>query len=371
MSLLLEAIDTFSRTPSDQLAERVPDLPLLLLDRSLQINPLLEKRQDAIIALRRHIEEHNIAAGLWRNPEIYFPIFSLSDLAPDLDRVDQLLRLLRVHLGLDPLADADVPDGFYRLADLDGTLVCRRGESIQPYEGEWCLPSETGHPRVYLAVPGLFSDILRDFVPPRGYSRSNAPPDPRLATERYRQAYALMMAYDRELAAEFCRIVTTVALLPPLAEPSEPDDPALRWSYNLRFRYYGGIFVNPYLVDAFGLAEGMIHEYIHQRVWLWWMVDHPSGIPPVDSKILSPVTGAVRAGHVMFQALLVYTAALDFYRCMEDRTDAGPGISEWARRRMALLESALPVLAERLLKVIPLPRSSTLGRLVDWSMARV
>ena len=369
MSLLVEAIDTFSQTSSDALADRVIELPVYLLDRSLKLNPLLESRQDAILDLRRHIEQHNVAAALWRDPEIYYPIFSLSDLARDLDRVDQLLDVLRVHLGLSSVGAAGLPDGFYRLAHQDGTLVYRQGDSVRPVDAAWRLPEEEGRPRVYLGLTGLFSDILAGIVPPDVYMGSSVEADLLAAAQHYQQAYALMATYDHQLAIDFCRIVNTVVLLPPVADPLDPDNPAMRWSFNLRFRYYGGVFVNPHLVDPFGLAEGLIHEYIHQRTWLWWMLDPPTGIPPVGSKVRSPVTGAVKDGTVMFQALLVYVNALDFYRRIEEQQDSVLAFSDWAKGRKAKLESALPALAENVLNVIP--RDSTLGQLVNWSMARV
>ncbi len=390
MNQILEALDTFSGSTAQQLATHIPELPLFLLDVAVRRTPLLAQRREAIAAVRQHIDERNLADGLWNDPEIYYPLLSLSDQVRELEDADRLLRLLRVYLGLDPLESAEVPDGFYRLTRLKNAVFYREGESVRQLDdNDMYLPADGG-PRVYLPVPGLFSDILNPDIRNPGvasvdayaniYSTSEAGADMQLAADRYREALALIATFEEGAVADFCHIVNTVVLLPPVGSPAltsemvvnapfaaTRDDPALRWSFNMRFRYYGAVFVNPFSVDAFGLAEGLIHEYLHQRIWLWWQLEQPTGIPAMPgTPVRSPVTEAVREGAVLMQAVTIYASAIEFYRYFESR---GLPMSEWARRRRALLEKALPILAERILKVIP--GDSHMARMVEEVVARV
>jgi hypothetical protein len=365
MNLALEAPKAAGVDGGPDVLERVADLPVDLLDVAERRNPVLAERRREVAEVRDHVKREARSRALWRDPEVFHPIVSLADEARERARADELLERLRLVLGLRSPETASLPDGFYRLAHRTGELVlCADGE-LRRFTSGWHLPSDDGL-RVYLPIPELFRDILAEEIYP-----SDAPlGDLDRAAGVYRRSMALVAAYDSSLHEDFLRTLSTVVLLPPVPHAPAADDPSLRWSFNLRLRYFGAIFVNPFLVDEFGLAEGLIHEYIHQRFWLWWELDPPAGLPRGDATVRSPVTGARRPAAVMLQALFIYANALHFHESALAGTLGGPAASPWAAARAALLRRALPELAERLLNDVIAP-SSGIGAAVRCALAEL
>jgi hypothetical protein len=347
------------------LLDRLPELPVRLLDRAARRNPVLADRRHDVAELRRHMVNEARPQALSRDPEVFHPIVSLGDEAREPARADVLLERLRVMLGLRPPDSPILPDGFYRLAHRTGELVLRLGGETRRFASGWQLPSADGL-RVYLPIPELFRDLLDEEIYPAG----GPTPDLDRAALAYRRAMALIEAYDRNLHEDFVTMLSTVVLLPPVPDPPGPDSPSLRWSFNLRLRYFGAIFVNPFVVDEFGLAEGLIHEYLHQRFWLWWELDPPTGIPSGDVVVHSPVTGARRPAPVMLQALFIYANALHFHERALGGELGGAAASRWSAARAARLREALPLLAERLLRDAVAP-SSEMESAVRWTMTKL
>jgi len=84
------------------------------------------------------------------------------------------------------------------------------------------------------------------------------------------------------------------------------------------------------------LVESLIHEYYHQRIWLWWLIEAPADMPDHSMTIVSPVSRQERPVQVMMHALLIYVSLTDYYHW------AGrlfPGESDWIGRRWRTLHA--------------------------------
>ena len=73
----------------------------------------------------------------------------------------------------------------------------------------------------------------------------------------------------------------------------------------------GGVFVS--ISHPLEIAEQLIHEYYHQQIWPWWLVERPADLPDESITIVSPITGSVRSVAVMVQALLIYISVSLLY----------------------------------------------------------
>lgn len=345
-----DSIAELSRCTPEALEAHARTLPLDLLDLARRVNPVLAPHTRELDRLRAHLAEDGVRQGYFRDPEVYYPVFSLIDRAVDDDHVSDLLRRLRRALGLvDLRSEQGLADGYYRQRLPRPALYeVRAGELREVTE-----PLLTGvdglAARVWLPHQGLFNDILDPDV----YPPCSTPPEPGWLLGRLERALSILRSWSLPLVGDLDRAVTTIVLLPDWPEEHIPEG-ELRWSYNLRFRYFGGIFLNLFRTDELGIAEGLLHEYCHQRMWHWWELEKPSGVPSPEAQITSPVTGTTKAACVMVHALLIYTAAEDLYRqALEGALPSVGPVSPFARRRAARLHAAIPVLHERLREHVP------------------
>lgn len=114
-----------------------------------------------------------------------------------------------------------------------------------------------------------------------------------------------------------------------------------RHSFNLRLAYPGAIFLDPARRPALLVAEDILHEWIHQILWLAWELKHRAfSSAEWNCSVISPLTGNRRALPVLSQALVIYHAAAHFLRLHQD----GPAWCGFAAKRLADLENKLPVL---------------------------
>src|SRR5205085_5909118 len=93
----------------------------------------------------------------------------------------------------------------------------------------------------------------------------------------------------------------------------EPDV-ADRSSFSARMFYAGGIFSSLLRGNVPALVENLIHEYFHQRLWVWWSIESPQDLPPETLMIESPVTRTQKSVRVMVHAFLIYIGVCAYYR---------------------------------------------------------
>jgi hypothetical protein len=283
-----------------------------ILRRHVAANRHLAPRAEELEGLAAAIDASPEAA---RNPEL-FPFliaarFVNADLAPAL--VDKI----RWHAGLSDSLGAALTPGYHRSARRPGVHRLQDG-ALEPVEGCW----ETMGPlRVYWPRPGLFRDLLgADLYPDVPPARSNEDLRGDLA-----RALEIVRLYDDALYAEVLRCFSVCVLT--------TDFGTVRSSFNLRLRYVGGLFLNAFHETPLGLAEGLVHEYYHQRIWHWWWNEPVEGMPGEDVLVTSPITGRRRPVPVMTHALVIYTALAEMLATLAGRLAGEEAASAAARAR--------------------------------------
>lgn len=331
------------RSAHEQLALR-RRLPQRLLRRSARSNSALRSLAPRLEALHDRLAPDALPPGWWAEPELYPPLVSLGDRCRDEHSAARLLDRLDVIMGRTRVEAPHVDDGWYRLAHLGRGTVQRRGGATLTVRGHHDRADGT---RILLPVFGLFSDLPFPSIYDQPHPTDEALED--LALERFRRARALLSRVDPETSADLTHTVNTVALLPPATLPPGAALPQAAWSFNLRLRYPGAIFVNPFQVGVPGVAEGLLHEYLHQRMWLWWELCPPSGLPPWGPALRSPVSGQMRPLVTMLQALVIFRCMAQLHEgLLHDDAELSPSERAWCRERHQRIRVALPELADAL-----------------------
>lgn len=349
MQSIHQIIDPLASLDAEQQLAARTSLPQRMLRASRAANPVLgslaalDARLDE---LDRELEPESLsprpASVWWDNPEIYAPLVSLGDRCPDVEVATKLLDRLDVIVGRVPVEADHLDDGVYRLAPLGRGVVRRSGGRVAPLDAHWSAPGEG---LAYLPVPGLFTDVPF----PEVYEPTGPAGDAAFALARYRRARRMLAQVDPVVARDFERTVSMVALMPPV--PTVADEPwplQAHWSFSLRMRLFGSVFINPFSVGVPGLMEGLLHEYLHQRIWLWWELCPPSGLPGWERWMLSPVSGKSRPVITMVHAFVIFAGVVSLHEALLDGLLSCPEERAFSERRSAQLIAALPGLAHTL-----------------------
>jgi hypothetical protein len=130
-----------------------------------------------------------------------------------------------------------------------------------------------------------------------------------------------------------------------------------RPGFSCRTRYYGGIFINPEYENGHWLAETIIHEHLHLKLWLWWTFEPVAAQAALEVEIDSPVTGRRRQVGAMLQAYLIYAQCIEFYAWAV--RDGGFGDIAWPRARLNGLTERAPILGDALSDVLSKEKTAT------------
>jgi hypothetical protein len=339
MNLALESLERFSDLGFNGLArEQGPRMPQHFLLSTAQLQPSLHGRRSEIDEIATALADD---AAVWKNPEVYAQIALLAQAAAAGVDPDPALELLRVYARLIPPSPAvRQTDGPVRLTEVDGSVRMVAGGKETAIE-EQVVASVPGlDATVLLPYPGLY----RDLVEPRLYPDAHASRAHEELLADVADAVGLLDRHAPDLLVDLREAIRIVVLTPDFRDERQ-------WSYNLRLAYFGAIFVNAHHVGRFGVAEALLHEYFHQRLWEWWTYEPPDGLPPDDAVIRSPVTNREKPAVVMLQALLIYVAAHDFYRRCST-TDVDERSSPWVEGRLGALDAAIPRLHASLRDVV-------------------
>lgn len=331
MNLLEQVAREFSDAarPGRLQDERVR-LPADILRRHVAANRNLAARASDLESLADALDRSPAAAA---NPEVY-PFLIASRFA-GAALADALIDKIRWHAGLSDDLGAGLTPGCHRSRRAPGVHRESAGR-LEPVEGCW---AEAGGLRVYFPRPGLFRDLLgTDLYPDVPSSR----PDADLLRD-VGAAFDLVRRYDESLHAELGRCFSVLVLT--------TDFGTVRSSFNLRLRYAGGLFLNPFHETPQGLAEGLVHEYYHQRLWHWWWNEPLEGLPGEDVQVVSPITGRKRPVPVMTHALVIYTALAHFLGTLAGGLDGDA--QRAAQARAHRLSGGIGPLAEALRAVVP------------------
>jgi hypothetical protein len=338
MNLLETVAREFSEAAHpDRLHERRMRLPADMLRRHVAANRNLAARAKAFGSLADELEAAPAASA---NPEIY-PFLVASRFVGD-GQCDVLVAKLRWHAGLADDLGAGMTAGYHRSRRAPGVHRAIGGR-LEPVEGCWADASGL---RVYFPRAGLFRDLLgADLYPEVPSSRADGD-----LLRDVEEALELVRLYDPSLHADVRRCFSVLVLT--------TDFGTVRSSFNLRLRYLGGLFLNPFHETPLGLAEGLVHEYYHQRLWHWWWDEPLEGLPGEHVEVTSPITGRRRPVPVMTHALLIYAALEEFHAALAGRQRL-PAASARSRR----LAEGIGPLGEALRAA--LPAGSRAAGLVD------
>jgi hypothetical protein len=235
----------------------------------------------------------------WKNPELYPHLNRV--IIPNYSFLQEHVDALRIHVGLQALTPATKPASrFWRLRDPTFEVVEVIEGCVNKVDGLLVPVAMTQpFPVVYCPYPNLFDDVEKKLYRGEGFEG-----DQKLLCQLTTDAFQLMNKYSTDIACGFRREINTVAFMARQHGGTK--------SFSLRNFYIGGIFVS--VGDPIMLAEQFIHEYYHQCIWPWWMIEPPADLPGDEQTIISPVTGRVRPVSVMIHALLIYYSLADFYR---------------------------------------------------------
>lgn len=336
-----------------RLEERRGTLPSLLIRRHVAQNPALGQRCDEILDLASALESRGAEVG--RNPEVYPAAVALLFAKGGL--LEGLLCRLRLQAEPSSLEDRrGLPDGYLRLPRRPPGVFQSVGGELTP------VPDAVGHSSlaglmVYLPRPRLFADL----VPGELYPDVPCSMPSEALVGLVDAGLRLVQAYSPALYDDLVRAVVAVALTTEFHHQ--------RWSFNLRLRYLGGIFINPFGLNRLGMAEGLIHEYYHQRIWLWWFHEPLEGLPGEFVTVRSPVTGRDKPVPVMTHALVIY-AALSLFYAEITRGECALTAEEraWGRERLRILREGVEPLYGALRSAVP-PSSRAMGLLdLIWAL---
>jgi HEXXH motif-containing protein len=338
VNLALECLEQFSDLGSEGLMRRIePGMPRHFLLSTAELQPNLESCRTDIDEIADAIDRR-VQPPVWQNPEVYAQIALLAQAAERRRDATPVLELLRVQLEMIPVADArNLVDGPIRLMQVDGSIRMRRAGRVERLDDRVVASVENLPSRVALPYEGLY----RDLVPPELYRDDVPAYDPRELTDKLAQGVDLLRRHSPDVASDFCDVIQTVVLVPDLHD-------ARQWSYNLRLGYFGAIFVNVFPLGRHAIAEALMHEYIHQRLWEWWTYEPPDGLPAASVTIRSPVTDREKPALVMLQALLIYASAHRFYASASHQETLAPQERDMVEQRMSRLSTAVPELADAL-----------------------
>jgi hypothetical protein len=369
VNLAREVVESLGRLSFGDLAGPVAaSMPHRFLDSTLRLQPTLEPVRRRVEEL---VERFRRPDGWHRNPEVFGAIARLSegaragsDPAPRLAALEMHAASCAAEGAGEPVPDpAVLEDGPYRTLGPAGRcyrVAAGRAEPL-PMDLLFRLPFTSGvggfEGSVLLPHPGLFSDLLEPHLYPDG----DDPYEAVVLLETTTAGLALLARFEPEVAEDFARVVQRIVLTPDLG-----DD--LRWSYNLRLAYFGAVFVNPFRVGVAGMAESLLHEYVHQRLWQWWAFEPPDGLPGFETTVLSPVTERPKPAPVMVQALVIYVAVHRLLAAALVADGLPPAERDGVEERVARLRRAIPILHGRLREVVP--AGSSVARLLGLARER-
>lgn len=265
------------------------------------------------------------SSSVWNNPELYPHLFRLLRSSHGQSRSGSELSALEGHLGLRSVSAEMFTHRFLRVRYPQPTVFELSDKGVAPLE-DVTLEMEQEFPIVYLPLPHLFDDVVGGTVQ---YVGSKIPIAKADIQKLISNAASILQAYDPDLYEGFLQAVGTLGVTGDWA-------PGSRTSYSSGAYYTGGIFASVCTDSPALLVESLIHEYYHQRLWMWWLIDAPADMPDKDHVIVSPVSGQTRSVQIMMQALLIYVSLADYYGWAAQTIT---GESDWAQERCRTLKA--------------------------------
>jgi hypothetical protein len=310
-------------------------LPSLLLQSAQQACPAVAECS-GFEDLQQCLKTPSVAAQTWKNAELY-PYLNYVAF-PNNGKRQLCVNALMVHTRIAELTPETNPDVRYwrfplSFSDSNVLIVSfDGGTTVRMFDLGWNMELESASVAIYRPHNELFNDVEPRLYGYQSSARSNCQLNDLLL-----QAFTIIHEYSEYLYRNIAAHISTISLL------KEVEGRPI--SYSLRNKYIGAIFVT--VTSPLEMAEQIIHEYYHQCIWPWWLVEAPSDLPDVDLRVASPITGAMRSLPTMMQAILIYASLLDFYIFAADRNyiEGNPAAKLRASNRMQMIRKRFDDLA--------------------------
>lgn len=337
------------------------ELPKHLLSAAGKSDPALQQSSRFQLLCQK---VSSVSREQWNNPELYPHLFALLRRSSDSSdkTADRCIRNIEFQLGEVELDVEQFSSGFYRrrvpranVFHICDGCVYDLAELVIPN------PAVNSFPLFYMPFPELFTDV----VGPDVYDGSRGKFTVEYAQSMIAAGASSLLRYSPELYAGFCEAIGVVAL-------TSGPDVADRSSFSSRMYYAGGVFSSLLTDNVPALLENLIHEYYHQRLWVWWSIEGPHDLPPETLMIESPVTRAQKSVSVMLHAFLIYIGVCAYYQFALEHEAISESTAHWVERRLARLSVGTIELRDLLLKSLSgYPESLRLAQfLADMIPAR-
>jgi hypothetical protein len=278
----------------------------------------------------------SLGAAPWKEPELFLALFALVENfnAPEA----LILRVIRFHLIRDLEPPREWPGQYLRSPVLRGKLYRFVDDTSTPMD----LPKlQRGGPVLVPVLPGLYFDALNSEL----YPESMTPLSRDLCT-KIESSLDTIGHFSPSLLDDILRTVNVVALIGNIGRPG----------FSVRTKYYGGIFLNPEYEHGDSLAETIMHEYLHLKLWLLWTFEPVCSDEASAVEIISPITGQRRSVGVMLHAYLIYAQCIEFYLWV-NRVKTG-GNAKWNKNRLNHLLDRTPILRDALASAVVQEKSA-------------
>jgi hypothetical protein len=156
-------------------------------------------------------------------------------------------------------------------------------------------------------------DLFGDFLPSPLLGACDRDPF-LIRLQQIQEAMESIRLFDSVLFDEITHTISCVSLVNPGHTPG----------FSCRMDFFGCIFVDTGYDGGDRIAETLIHEYMHQILWVAWAEDHPLPSHLRNHLVVSPVTGNERSLETLLQAYAIYAEAVRYYNwlqtaCVESR----------------------------------------------------
>jgi hypothetical protein len=291
-SLLFTELSEFTAEEyQTHFVERLPSLMLGAATQAIADTALLVGLDDVELSF-------NASTAHWRNPELY-PHLNLLGRSHGCESQAHL-DALRVHLNLlSPMASL-CRSRYLRLRAPQPRVLEKVGSSMRDVHKAVCLVQRKTSLFVYSPHPHLFHDVAHGLYHASEVRQETVESLGILVCE----AIDLLACYSDELANAVLDTIGTIAFT--------SDELSVTRSFSMRTAYPGAVFSA--ICDRASLAENLLHEHYHCRLWRWWLAERPPDLPSDEIVINSPLTGMKRPVSVMMHALLIYVSLVDYYR---------------------------------------------------------
>lgn len=277
-----------------------------------------------------------------QNPEIYIELHKINTFLDKKEEdalINHSINLLKVHLSIYDFSNFFAINktflNTYRFFNPNPSIILKNKNKVSVLNENSNILINNAYDRIIIKpINGLFLDIIPRELYPNFKNIYNA------SERQYHidDSFKLIKNYSESIFNDSLNCINKIFLTPSLGKGQ-------RLSYNLRLSYLGAIFIDFLRTNKYSFAESYIHEYYHQRIWLWWYFEKPFEIPDDNYKIISPITGLPKSISVMIHALIIYISICDFYKYIEkNEAFDDPKELNFVKEKINCLEKGIPKL---------------------------